>query len=161
MEDLVRLYAALANGGELRPLRRQMADPVLSRGRRILSPESTFLTLEMLGGVPRPELNCAASPHDDPVFWKTGTSHGFRDAWAIAVFDHYVLAVWIGNFDGRPNPTFIGRTAAGPLLFQIIDGIRADWPEAHQPPAAPTGCPRPCGPVAASAHSALGLPGYL
>jgi penicillin-binding protein 1C len=72
-----------------------------------------------------------------PVFWKTGTSHGFRDAWSVAVFDHYVLAVWIGNFDGKRNAAFIGRTAAAPLLFQVIDGLRAREParfEPHQPP---------------------------
>jgi penicillin-binding protein 1C len=71
------------------------------------------------------------------VFWKTGTSHGFHDAWSIAVFNHYVLAVWIGNFDGKPNPAFIGRAAAAPLLFQIIDTLRASWPEPikpHRPP---------------------------
>jgi penicillin-binding protein 1C len=92
----------------------------------------------MLGNVPRPEMNCADGNHGAQVFWKTGTSHGFRDAWSIAVFDHYALGVWVGNFDGRPNPAFIGRTAAAPLLFQIIDNLRAAWPEPpvpHQPPA--------------------------
>jgi penicillin-binding protein 1C len=74
-----------------------------------------------------------------PVFWKTGTSHGFRDAWSIAVFDHYVLAVWVGNFDGRPNNNFVGRTAAGPLLFQIIDSLRSSWPEPAQPHLPPPG----------------------
>ena len=110
MEDLVRLYAALANEGELRPLRRTSQDPLSRKGRRILSPEACFLTLEMLANVPRPEMNCADATHTAPVFWKTGTSHGFHDAWSVAVFDHYVLAVWIGNFDGtrqqcvcRPN----------------------------------------------------------
>jgi penicillin-binding protein 1C len=128
LQDLVRLYAVLANDGELRALRRSTNDPI-PKGRRVLSPEAAFLTLEMLGNVPRPEMNCADGAHSAPVYWKTGTSHGFRDAWSIAVFDHYVLGVWIGNFDGRANPAFIGRTAAGPLLFQIIDTMRATWPE--------------------------------
>jgi penicillin-binding protein 1C len=90
----------------------------------------------MLGNVPRPEMNCADGNHSARVYWKTGTSHGFRDAWSIAVFDHYVLGVWVGNFDGRANPAFVGRTAAGPLLFQIVDSLRAAWPEPtvpHQP----------------------------
>jgi penicillin-binding protein 1C len=137
MQDLARLYAMLANQGQLRPLRRTSLDPVALHGRRILSPESAFLTLEMLRNVPRPELNCADGASSPPVFWKTGTSHGFRDAWSVAVFDHYVLAVWIGNFDGRANPAFVGRTAAAPLLFQVIDSIRATWPvpvEPHLPP---------------------------
>ena len=136
LQDLVRLYAALANNGELRPLRFTARDRI-AKPKRILSPEAAFLTLEMLGNVPRPEMNCADGNHSARVYWKTGTSHGFRDAWSIAVFDHYVLGVWVGNFDGRANPAFVGRTAAAPLLFQIIDSLRAAWPEPtvpHQPP---------------------------
>jgi len=138
MEDLVRLYAALANNGELRPLRRTSRDPVASRGRRIIMPEAAFLTLEMLD-LPRPEIGRAHSDQAAPVFWKTGTSHGFRDAWSVAVFNHYVLAIWIGNFDGRANGNFVGRMAAAPLLFQIIDSLRAGWPEPNQPHLPPPG----------------------
>jgi penicillin-binding protein 1C len=138
MEDLVRLYAALANNGELRPLRRVSTDPILATSRRILSPEASFLTLEMLGNVPRPGTNCTDASGAQ-VYWKTGTSCGFHDAWSIAVFDHYVLGVWIGNFDGRSNPAFVGRTAAGPLLFQIIDSLRTTWPEPSQPHVPPPG----------------------
>ena len=138
MEDLVRLYAALANNGELRPLRRTSRDPTAARGRSIIMPEAAFLTLEMIN-LPRPEVGRAYSDQAAPVFWKTGTSHGFRDAWSIAVFNHYVLAVWIGNFDGRANGTFVGRIAAAPLLFQIIDSLRATWPEPSQPHLPPPG----------------------
>ena len=138
MEDLVRLYAALANNGELRLLRRTSRDPAALRGRRIIMPEAAFLTLEMLN-LPRPEISSAYSDQLAPVFWKTGTSHGFRDAWSIAIFNHYVLAIWIGNFDGRANGTFVGRIAAAPLLFQIIDSLRAGWPEPNQPHLAPPG----------------------
>jgi penicillin-binding protein 1C len=132
MEDLVRLYATLANNGELRPLRRTSRDPIANRGRSIILPEAAFLTLEMLN-LPRPEFGRVYSDHAAPVFWKTGTSHGFHDAWSIAVFNHYVLAVWIGNFDGRANGTFVGRIAAAPLVFQIIDSLRMNWPEPNQP----------------------------
>jgi penicillin-binding protein 1C len=138
MEDLVRLYSALANNGDLRPLRRKTSDPVSAHGHQIVTPEAAFLTLEMLN-VPRPEINYADSNNVAPVFWKTGTSHGFHDAWSIAVFNHYVLAVWIGNFDGRPNPAFVGRSAAAPLLFQIIDSLRASWPERIEPHLPPPG----------------------
>jgi penicillin-binding protein 1C len=138
MEDLVRLYAALANNGELRPLRRTSRDPVALRGRRIIMPEAAFLTLEMLDQ-PRPEISRAYSDQAAPVFWKTGTSHGFRDAWSVAVFNHYVLAIWIGNFDGRANGNFVGRIAAAPLLFQIIDSLRAGWPEPNQLHLPPSG----------------------
>ena len=138
MEDLVRLYAALANNGELRPLRRSSCDPVALRGRRMIMPEAAFLTLEMLD-LPRTEISRAYSDQAAPVFWKTGTSHGFRDAWSVALFNHYVLAIWIGNFDGRANGNFVGRIAAAPLLFQIIDSLRAGWPEPNQPHLPPPG----------------------
>lgn len=134
MQDLVRLYAMLANDGRLRPLHHERPhdDPA---GIRLLSPEASFLTLEMLGQVPRPSQG--GDDADMQVFWKTGTSNGFRDAWSVSVFDHYVLAVWVGNFDGSANPSFIGRTCAGPLLFQIIDAMRADGrvhASPHEPP---------------------------
>jgi len=138
MEDLARLYAALANNGELRPLRRTSRNPVALHGRRIIMPEAAFLTLEMLD-LPRPEISNAYSDRIAPVFWKTGTSHGFRDAWSVAIFNHYVLAIWIGNFDGRANGNFVGRIAAAPLLFQIIDSLRAGWPEPSQPHLPPPG----------------------
>jgi penicillin-binding protein 1C len=138
MENLVTLYAALANNGELRPLRRRSTDPIPTRGRRVVTPEAAFLTLQMLN-VPRPEMMYVDSGRTAPIFWKTGTSHGFHDAWSIAVFDHYVLAVWIGNFDGRPNANFIGRTAAAPLLFQIIDSLRGSWREPNEPHLPPSG----------------------
>jgi penicillin-binding protein 1C len=137
MEDLVRLYAALANGGRLQPLRRFLHEPVSTRSVRILTPEAAFLTLDMLGQIPRPGMTSSDLSRSAPVFWKTGTSHGFRDAWSVAVFDHYVLAVWIGNFDGKRNAAFIGRTAAAPLLFQMIDQLRTREPAnftPHSPP---------------------------
>jgi penicillin-binding protein 1C len=133
MEDLVRLYAALANGGRLQPLRRFLHEPETKTSVRLVSPEAAFLTLDMLGKIPRPGMTDAESSRYSPVFWKTGTSHGFRDAWSVAVFDHYVLAVWIGNFDGKRNGAFIGRTAAAPLLFQMIDGLRATRPSRSEP----------------------------
>jgi penicillin-binding protein 1C len=68
-----------------------------------------------------------------PVHWKTGTSFAFRDAWSIGVFGPYVLAVWIGNFDGESNPAFVGAEAAAPLMFEIVDAIRAQEPNLDAP----------------------------
>jgi penicillin-binding protein 1C len=58
------------------------------------------------------------------VAWKTGTSYAFRDAWALGIFGDFVLAIWVGNFDGRGNPAFVGRQAAGPLLFELVDSLK-------------------------------------
>lgn len=133
MQDLVALYAMLANGGLMRPLRYATSDPD-APGTRVLGAEAAFLVLDMLDGTPRPD------PYRDTmpgVAWKTGTSSGFRDAWTIAVFDHFVLAVWVGNSDGRPNHTFVGRTCAAPLAFKILDALRSRdlaRPSPRQPP---------------------------
>ncbi len=137
LEDLARLYGALANDGKLRPLARTLphqADP----GRVLFSPEAAFLTLEML------KTNGRVSPGsedpDEPVYWKTGTSNGFRDAWTVALFGHDLVAVWVGDFDGRANPAFLGRSGAAPLAFQIIDNLHANrglrWKPRQPPPGA-------------------------
>lgn len=126
MEDLARWYAMLANGGILRPLR-TLADQPEVAGERLLSEEASFLVLDMLKDNPRPRQGFRAAWTRDelPVYWKTGTSFAFRDAWAIGVVGPYVLAVWIGNFDGSGNPAFVGVEAAGPLLFELVDALRS------------------------------------
>lgn len=130
MEDLARLYAMLANRGELRPLRFLREEPRVE-GSRLLSPEAAFMVLDILKDNPRPGQGYRAEWTRDPlpVHWKTGTSYGFRDAWSIAVFGPYVLAVWAGEFDGRGNPAFVGVEAAAPLMFELVDGLRALEPE--------------------------------
>lgn len=86
----------------------------------LLSPEACFLVREML------TLREGDNPaFDDPeVKWKTGTSHRFRDAWAAGMRGDYVLVVWIGNFDGKPNPAFIARECAAPLMFELFRRLR-------------------------------------
>jgi len=132
-EEIGTLYAMLANRGMLRPLRRSQDEPVDS-GAAMLSPEASYLTLDMLKDGVRPDavnvplLASAARP----IAWKTGTSFSYRDAWSAGVFDNYVLVVWVGNFDGEINPEFVGRTAAAPLLFSMIDALRARDPIPEQ-----------------------------
>lgn len=58
-----------------------------------------------------------------PVYWKTGTSFAFRDAWSVGIVGPYVLATWVGNFSGEGHPSFIGRQAAAPLFFEIIRSL--------------------------------------
>lgn len=126
MEELVRLYALLANGGILRPLRARLADPAVP-GERLLSTEAAWIVLDMLEQNPRPGSALAGSVVRRPgVAWKTGTSHGYRDAWALGIAGPYVLAVWVGRFDGQGNPAFIGLEAAAPLLFDVIDALWAE-----------------------------------
>lgn len=135
LEELVTLYATLAHGGELRPLRKLQAEET-SPAKPLYSEEAAFMVREMLKeNVPpgRESLRRLAVERE-PVAWKTGTSHGFRDAWAIGVTDSYVIGVWVGDFQGRSNPAFIGREAAAPLLFQIAESLPPLPPTfAHQP----------------------------
>jgi len=126
-QELARLYAMLANQGELRAPRLLTATPD-AEGPKLLSAEASYLTLDMLSQNPRPDQAASAELSRYPVAWKTGTSWGFRDAWSAGVLGPYVLVVWIGNSDGAGNPAFTGIEAAAPLFFAIADALRAREP---------------------------------
>lgn len=131
-QELARLYALLANRGELRALR-MLEDAPESTPVRLLSKEASFITLDMLRQHRRPGDTLAQRPATLPVYWKTGTSWGFRDAWTAGVFGPYALVVWQGNFDSRGNNAFVGADAAAPLFFNIIDSIHASYPHLSEP----------------------------
>lgn len=124
MQELAGLYAMLANQGELKPLRLRQDEPA-APGVRLLSAEASFMTLDMLKQNPRPDEATTATPARLPIYWKTGTSWGFRDAWTAGGFGPYVLVVWMGNFDGAGNPALIGVETAAPLFFRMADAILA------------------------------------
>lgn len=132
MQELATLYAMLANGGELRPLRLQADDPQVP-GTRLLSEASSFMVMDMLRKNPRPDETSGAQPDRLRVYWKTGTSWAFRDAWTAGSFGPYVLVVWVGNFDSTGNPAFVGAEAAAPLFFRIVDAVRAERPYLTEP----------------------------
>jgi penicillin-binding protein 1C len=121
MEELAQLYAMLGNYGVWQPLRYRV-DTAPSQGVRLLSEDASFMVLDMLRHNPRPDGLTDPLP---PVGWKSGTSWGFRDAWSVGLVGPYVIAVWVGNFDGSSNPALVGTQIAAPLLFHIVDGLRA------------------------------------
>ena len=121
MQELVGLYAMFANHGEFRPIALIQDTNNPRNSFRLISEEAAFITLDMLRQNPRPD---TSEPDQQKVAWKTGTSWGFHDAWTIGVAGNDVLAVWVGNFDGKPNPAFIGIKAAAPLFFQVLDSLR-------------------------------------
>jgi penicillin-binding protein 1C len=124
MEELAGLYGMLANQGVLRQVHTTPHGP--EEGARLLSPEAAFITLDMLRHNPRPDDDGAPALRGRwPVAWKTGTSWGFRDAWSAGVVGRYVLVVWIGEFSGKGNPSFVGVDAAAPLFFRIADALNA------------------------------------
>ena len=139
MEELLKLYAMLANGGLSMPLKSIQSSEPTRPYRRLLSPEASFLVLDMLRKNTRPDsIAIDASETRPSIAWKTGTSYAYRDAWTVGVFGPYVLAVWVGNFDGASNPAFVGRQAAAPLFFEIADSLTAGLPEKYlntDPPA--------------------------
>ncbi len=121
MRMLTTLYAMLANRGALRELH-YTAGQRIAPERQVLSPEAALLTLKMLER--KDPATLPFMPQNGlPVYWKTGTSSGFRDAWTVGVFGPYVLAVWTGHFDGRASPALIGVEAAAPLFFELAAAI--------------------------------------
>ncbi|HEY5780851.1 MAG TPA: penicillin-binding protein 1C [Lysobacter sp.] len=133
MEELARLYAMLGNDGRLRSLRWRQGDPE-EVGTALISPEAAFITRDMLRQNPRPDAGALFATGGPPVYWKTGTSWGFRDAWSAGLVGPYALVVWLGNFDGSSNPALIGVEAAAPLFFDIVDGLQAAHVDLAEPP---------------------------
>jgi penicillin-binding protein 1C len=122
MEELATLYTMLANQGQLKPLSYEQAT-LPQTGVALLSPEASYMVWDSLRDNPRPDSISAASKHGWDVAWKTGTSWGFRDAWTAGIVGHYVLIVWVGNFDSSSNPAFVGIETAAPLFFRIADAL--------------------------------------
>lgn len=126
-KELAVLYGALANGGRVAGLLDAEGRRPAAPAGAVLSPEAAWLVLDMLKDKTRPPESAAILAPGSQVIcaWKTGTSIGFRDAWSVGVFGHYVLAVWVGDFAGASNPAFVGLSAAAPLMFDIIDALAA------------------------------------
>jgi penicillin-binding protein 1C len=116
MQELAGLYAMLANRGVLKPLRFR-ADDLQSAGTRLLSAEASFMVMDMLRQHVRPDESSGAQPQQTPIYWKTGTSWAFRDAWTAGSFGPYVLVVWVGNFDGTRQPGLCRRRCGGALVL--------------------------------------------
>jgi len=126
LEDMVRLYAALANGGSAVRLDAARMAPAPA-GPQVLTPEAAWHVADILAGTPPPPEAPAGR-----IAWKTGTSYGHRDAWALGFDGAHVAGVWIGRADGTPVPGVMARDLAAPLLFAAFDALGA--PVALRPP---------------------------
>lgn len=124
--DLTNLYAALGSGGLFSPARLRVQDH--ARPARLLSPEACALTVGILARLERPDLPGGAdrARGAPAVAWKTGTSFGHRDAWALGVSARYAVGVWTGNVDGRPVKGISGARQAAPLLFDVFRALEPD-----------------------------------
>ena len=77
---------------------------------------------------PQDDVNWKIFSSSRKIAWKTGTSFGFRDAWAVGLDANYLVAVWVGNADGEGRPELIGVNTAGPLLFDVFDLLsKPEW----------------------------------
>lgn len=119
LESLVMGYTALARGGMAGQLRYASDD--LLQERYLLSPGAAWIVRDMLRH-PFPGQGMLHLVQNRPAYaWKTGTSYGFRDAWAVAVSNDATVGVWIGRPDGTPSPGQYGAATAAPLLTQVLE----------------------------------------
>lgn len=127
LEDLVQLYAGLAKGGQKQTLN---SDLVSNRNeeQRFLSATSAWQVRHILAGLAPP-----AGAAQMRLAYKTGTSYGHRDAWAIGFDGRYVAGVWIGRPDGTPVPGAFGGELAAPILFELV-GLASDEAVPLPPP---------------------------
>ncbi|MBI2717562.1 MAG: penicillin-binding protein 1C [Rhizobiales bacterium] len=115
--DLAALYVALARGGESVALS-WLPDDSAAKARRLLEPVAAWQVNDVLLGAPAPENTAAGA-----IAYKTGTSYGYRDAWAVGFDGATTIAVWVGRPDGSAVPGLIGRIAAAPILFEAFQRL--------------------------------------
>ncbi|WP_295443421.1 penicillin-binding protein 1C [uncultured Thiodictyon sp.] len=130
--DLVRIYAAIARGGESLDLHETLDGPaVVGPGRRVLEERAAWYLTSILSEVPAPN---DAAPQG--ISYKTGTSYGYRDAWAIGYDGRRVVGVWVGRPDGAPVPGLKGVDMAVPILLDAFTRLGPRSPLPSAPPGA-------------------------
>ncbi len=126
VRDMAVLYSALGGGGEAAPLNWIQSEHKKEAGAahvRFLSAQSATKVLDILKSAPTPKgrMPSALTKNAPQIAFKTGTSYGFRDAWAAGVSNGLAIVVWVGRADGAPRPGATGRAAALPILFDMFD----------------------------------------
>ncbi|MFO8056608.1 MAG: penicillin-binding protein 1C [bacterium] len=123
--ELASLYAMLSRNGTHMDVA-WTADQEREKPAPLLAPGACFLTRQALRRRNRPDfpgkrMSTTLLPR---VFWKTGTSAFHKDAWAVGGNMEYTAAVWVGNFDGSPSRYLVGSERAGPVLFDVLEGLQ-------------------------------------
>ena len=123
--ELCNLYACFARGGLYRPTVGHAGGGLPLELKTLLSAESCFLISDILADLQRPDLPTSWEfTADMPrISWKTGTSYGRRDAWAIGYNPAFTVGVWAGNFSGRASVDIVGARTSAPLMFDIFNEI--------------------------------------
>ncbi|NVJ93535.1 MAG: penicillin-binding protein 1C [Methylocystaceae bacterium] len=129
LEELTSIYSAFASDRKMCPLMFERNDvPSLCENeKKIISVQTQDWIRGILENTPRPRGNSLPSvSQGDTIAFKTGTSYGFRDAWAIGFNAQYTVGVWIGDATGRPVVGQTGLSAAAPLLFSVFEKLPGD-----------------------------------
>lgn len=126
LEELTAIYCAFANNGIWQPLRYVVHEDTLHIGKiPLLTPQANYILTEMLSKLSRPDMPVQFSNSEQmpKIAWKTGTSYGKRDAWAIGYNPKYTVGVWLGDFSGKGIPDLLAAQVATPLLFDVFYAI--------------------------------------
>lgn len=133
LRDLVEIYVGIAAGGQGPKLRYRLDAP-RENNARMITPVSAWYLADILRDLPPPP-----GARHGGLAYKTGTSYGHRDAWAIGWDGVHVIGVWMGRADGTPVPGAFGGDLAAPLLFESFGLVAPDFaPFPAAPPAALT-----------------------
>jgi len=137
LRDLTMLYVAIPTAGEVAPLRYRVADRQGERFRMFGAPAAWYLSNIMRGAnLPDGWSMGQGIVRARDIGFKTGTSYGYRDAWAMGFSRHYTVGVWVGRADGSTRPGHFGRNDAAPLLLKVFELLPS---EGLAPRVAPEG----------------------
>jgi len=121
LSDLTRLYVGLARGGEMTELAVKASPAAGAALLRLVDPVAAWYVADTLLGA-APPLNAAPGR----IAYKTGTSYGYRDAWAVGFDRKHTIGVWVGRADNGAVPGLVGRTVAAPILFDAFARLGHD-----------------------------------
>ncbi|MEJ2543071.1 MAG: penicillin-binding protein 1C [Calditrichaceae bacterium] len=127
--EMAAMYRGLANYGKFQQIHLLKDEQTNHSFKKdLISPGACYLTLNILNELHRPGSEAYWQQYQNqwPLAWKTGTSYGQRDGWAIGVNPQWTIAVWVGNFEGQGNANISGSGCAGPILFEIFNYLPKD-----------------------------------
>ncbi|MCR8705704.1 penicillin-binding protein 1C [Campylobacter sp. 2352 PW] len=127
LEDMVKIYLGLGNYGNFKELLYE-ENTFVKKDKKLISDGASFLTLQTLKDLDRVGLR--QYDFNTIISWKTGTSYGRKDAWAIGTSPKYTLGVWVGNFNGEANANLYGVSIAGELFFELLallEGVNLEF----------------------------------
>ena len=126
LADITMLYGSFPNGGEVTSLR--LTEGATPKPVRLMGAAAAWYVTDILRSSPLPEgyAQALGLTRARDIAFKTGTSYGFRDAWAMGYSPDYTVGVWVGRADGSPRPGHFGRNTATPILLKTFDLLPPD-----------------------------------